>query len=233
MKKSIPSFLLGVALTLSVVVFTSNSMPLVPTLPTPTPQIIYRDVIKEVEKLTDLETVAKNCKNSAVMIYAYLPNGTTSQGSGWVYKGYVISAKHVVDGSTKIEVFVDDQKNGFYGTVHYIDPKLDLVILKATTGQKTVTLGDSDKLIEGEKLVSITSPQGAMNVIEECTFAGKLETETQSSLNISDTSITGGSSGGAIFNYDSEIIGMATNGENNVTEAIPINRMKSVLSNIK
>ena len=235
MKRSIVSFILGVILTLSVVFAINSSLP---AKAEPTPQIVYRDkiitkeVIKEVEKFTDLETVAKNVKNSCVMIYAY-KSEIGVQGSGFVYNGYVVTAKHVVQGFDRIDIFTDDSKFGVSGTIHYIDPDLDLAIIKADTGLPSVNLGDSDNLREGEKLVSITSPQGAKNVVEECTFAGKLETNTVVWLNISDTITVGGSSGGAILNYGSRIIGMIFGGEEGVSQAIPVNNLKPILSKLK
>ena len=72
-----------------------------------------------------LETIAKNCKDSCVMIYTY-KNGMTSQGSGWAYNGYIITAKHVVDGFGKVDIFTDDSVYSVPGTVYYTDPELDI-----------------------------------------------------------------------------------------------------------
>src|SRR5690554_3551705 len=41
-----------------------------------------------ISPLTDLETVAKNCKDSCVMVTAHGDN-VMSQGSGWAYNGYI------------------------------------------------------------------------------------------------------------------------------------------------
>ena len=67
------------------------------------------------------------------------------------------------------------------------------------------------------------------NVIEECTFAG----EDMGDLNISDTITTGGSSGGAVFNYNSEIVGMIYGGYEGLSGAIPINQIKLTLRKIE
>ena len=64
-------------------------------------------------------------------------------------------------------------------------------------------------------------------------YAGKLITETQNQLTISDTLIQGGSSGGALFNYNSELIGMVIVGNDGYAGAIPINQIKSSLNSIK
>ena len=240
MKKSIMGFILGVILSLTINAFAGNvfEQPAEPTptptvimvtpepVPTPTPTIVYEVA------LTDLEAVVKDTKDSCVMIYAYLPDGSALQGSGWVYDDYVITAKHLVEGATKVDIFTDDSPNGVAGGIEYIDLALDVAILRSARTLPSLTLGDSDALKEGEKLVSITSPEGAKNVVEECTFAGKLVTETQDELNISDTVIQGGSSGGAIFNYKSEIIGMAYGGYDRFAGAIPINKIKPILQKL-
>lgn len=181
-----------------------------------------------------LETVAVNCKDSCVMIYTY--NGKEKrQGSGWIYNGYIVTAKHVVDGADKIEIFFDDDK-AWGADIVPIETNLDVAVLKTYTEKPSVKLGDSDKLKEGERLVSITSPGDAKNTLEECTYSGREAVETEHDIIISDTVITGGSSGGAVFNYDSEIIGMAfyeMTEAKGITGAIPINDIKPVLENLK
>lgn len=235
MKKLIIGFVIGVLLTIPIML-TINTPAAAPEptpqviyveptpMPTPTPEIIYQ------ERLTDLEQVVADTKDSCVMIYAYYSDGSGEQGSGWAYGDYIVTAKHVIEGTKKIEIFTDNSNTPARGTVEYIDDNLDVAILSVPTRTlPSVTLGDSDTLIEGEKLVSITSPQGAQNVVEECTFAGKLITETQDQLTISDTLIQGGSSGGALFNYNSEVIGMVNAGNDGYAGAIPINQIKSIL----
>jgi S1-C subfamily serine protease len=241
MKKSIISFLLGVVLTFSIMTYintqaqpvqepapTPEIVYVTPTpMPTPTPEIIYK------ERLTDLETVVQNVKNSCVMIYSYHPDGTIEQGSGWVYNGYVITAKHVIDGAERIDIFTDDSKNGVAGGVEYVDPTLDVAVLRSARTLPSVTLGDADALKEGEKLVSITSPEGVQNSVDECVNSGKAYVDTGTFLTISETSMSGGSSGGAIFNHNSEIISMVTLGNDGGYYTIPINQIKPILEKIK
>jgi S1-C subfamily serine protease len=191
-----------------------------------------------IETYTSLEEVVKNCKDSCVMLYCYgspdLPEGAASQGSGFVYNnGYVITAKHVVEGATRIDVFTDDSIYSIPGTVVPIDSDLDVVVLKADIDLPSVTLGDSDVLIEGEKIISITSPNGAENTIDECIYTGKAYDRKKYYLGISDTFMTGGSSGGAVFNYQGQIIGMASLGLEGLQEAIPINDIKPILQKLK
>jgi hypothetical protein len=180
--------------------------------------------------LTDLETVAKNCKDSCVMIYAY-KDDMRYQGSGFIYNGYVITAKHVVDGAKTIDVFLDDSIYSISASTVPIETDLDIAVLKAYTTNPSVVLGDSDKLIEGQKLVSITSPKDAKNTIEGCLYSSMLE----SKLIISDTIMTGGSSGGAIFNLKGELIGVQRSliTDTKIVLATPINDIKPILEKLK
>jgi S1-C subfamily serine protease len=198
----------------------------------------YKDgKLEFTRKPTSLETVVKNCKDSCVMIYAYgdpsLPAGAYAQGSGWVYDGYVVTARHVIENATKIDVFTDDSLYGIPATAYPIKTDLDVAILKADIDLPSVTLGDSDKLIEGEKLVSITSPNGNMNSIDECLNSGITQYNTAKILTISESSMNIGSSGGATFTYRGEIIGLVTNGLDETHSAIPINSIKPILKQIK
>jgi S1-C subfamily serine protease len=167
------------------------------------------------------------------MIYAYNKDGTGSQGSGFVYNGYVITAKHVAEGTTKIDIFLDDNAYGVRGTIHYIDPVLDVAILKATTGKPSVTLGDSGELNEGEKIISITSPGGTQNLIDECINSGITQYDSGKFLTVSESSMDNGSSGGAIFNTRGEIVGIGCLGGGDGNLAIPVNDIKSILERIK
>lgn len=174
-----------------------------------------------------VETVAKNCKDSCVMIYAY--GDKTVQGSGWVYNGYIVTAKHVIEGAEKIDIFIDDSIYGVSGTVHYIDPDLDVAILKADIDLPSVTLGDSDKLVEGQKLVAITSPMGVQNTLDECIYSGPAYVDSGTYLTISEGNLINGSSGGAAFNPKGELIGMTVKGNDGGGMAIPINQIKPIL----
>jgi S1-C subfamily serine protease len=181
---------------------------------------------------TDTEAVAEKCKDSCVMIYGYDVYGGRYQGSGWVYNGYVITARHVVIYSNEIEVYGD---NGEYskGKIVYDDKDLDVAVLKVNMDLPTVTLGDTAKEGEGEVVISISSPKGYLNMIDECIYCGIQETTDSTDINLSETFVTNGSSGGAIFNKNSEIIGMLYFDSGGITSAIPISDIKPILEKLK
>ena len=181
-----------------------------------------------ISPLTDLETVVKNCKDSCVMIYAYNGN-KVSQGSGWIYNGYIVTANHVVEGAERIDIFFDDEKYSRSASIVPIETDLDVAVLKTYIAYPSVALGNSDNLKEGEKLVAITSPKGTQNTVDECINSGITQLDTGTYLTISESNINNGSSGGAIFNYQSELIGMVIQ----THYTIPINDIKPILENLK
>lgn len=184
--------------------------------------------------LTDLETVVKNTKDSAVMIYVYKDGKRVGQGSGFVYNGYVVTAKHVTDTGNRYDIFTDDSLYGVtVASTVKIDTKPDVAVIDAKLKLPSVKLGDSAKLVEGEKLVSITSPAGALNMVDECLYSGVQITATENQLGISDTFMGSGSSGGPIFNYNSELVAMAFSGIKGSSGAIPINHIKHILQKLK
>jgi S1-C subfamily serine protease len=187
--------------------------------------------------LTDVEAVAKKCKDSCVMIYAYsqVPGGTKqTQGSGFAYNGYIVTARHVVEGPETINISVDDARYATVGLIHYIDKTHDLAILKVGAKVPSVTLGDSEALKDGEKLISITSPGGMQNSIDECVNSGKTWYDSKRYLTVSESAMDGGSSGGAVFNAKGELVGMSSNGEGESHTAILINDIKlTIINNTK
>jgi S1-C subfamily serine protease len=193
---------------------------------------IENNIVK-MEVYTDLETVVKNCKDSCVMIYAYLPSGAVSQGSGWAYNGYIVTAKHVIEGATKIDIFTDDSLYGVPGTIVPIETNLDVAILKANIDLPSVTLGDSDKLIEGEKLVSITSPKGHQNAIDECVYNGPYVDASGAFVSVTESNMDNGSSGGPIFDYNNGMAAMIIEGNLEINRCIPINDIKPILITVK
>jgi len=183
---------------------------------------------------TDLETVVKNCKDSCVMIYAYKDGKMAGQGSGFVYNGYVVTAKHVTDLGDKYDIFIDDSLYGVTVTSTVkLNTTLDVSVIDAKLTQPSVKLGNSDKLTEGEKLVSITSPKGVQNTIDECVNSGFAYVDTGTYLTISESNMTYGSSGGGIFDYSSRLIAMTKSGDGGGNLAIPINDLKPTLEKLK
>jgi len=164
------------------------------------------------------------------MIYAY-GNNINKQGSGWAYKGYIVTAKHVIEEADRYYVEVDNSTFPVKCELYYKDPNIDLAILKPTKELylPSVKLGNGAR--EGEKLIAITSPLASKNYIDECIYIGIGKNILYPDLfTVSESEMTNGSSGGAVFNFKSELIGMVIRGnEANTNNVIPINKVKPIL----
>ncbi len=188
-----------------------------------------------ISKMTDAEAVAAKCRDSCVMVYVYNNGTVVRMGSGFCYNGYIITAEHLMDDGDVYAIFPDEQVSGVYTYKVDVQTDLDIAVLTADIDLPSVTLGDSDKLREGQKLISITSPKGAQNIVDECLYSGKALVNGEFILGISDSSINVGSSGGAVFDMDGELIGVVRGGVEgvDVATAIPINMVKPILEQLK
>lgn len=106
------------------------------------------------------------------------------------------------------------------------DEAKDVAILKTTakTDLAPLPLGDSESLEKGEKVVAIGSPLGFMNTVSTGIFSAYNQLQDMVEIQFS-ASISSGSSGGALFNTNGEVIGITyasyTDGQN-LNAAVPI-----------
>ncbi|MPN14329.1 hypothetical protein SDC9_161655 [bioreactor metagenome] len=152
-----------------------------------------------------------------------LINTNQWQGSGVILSsdGYIATNFHVVENASLIRVEFYD-RSIYSGKVHIAgyDTARDLVILKIDANNLTyAAIGNSDEVEIGESVTAIGSPNGVLNVVS----TGKV-TDKNDFIISSSAYITGGSSGGGLFNSKGEVIGI--NSSYDTIEhymAIPIN----------
>lgn len=175
----------------------------------------YANEVKSVEgKSIDKEEL----KKSTVLI-----NTNEWQGSGVIISsdGYIVTNFHVVENASSIEVEFYD-RSIYNGSVHIAgyDTARDLVILKIDAKNLTsATIGNSDNVKVGDSVTAIGSPNGILNVVSTGTV-----TDRDGFIISSSAYITGGSSGGGLFNHNGQVIGI--NSSYDTVEhymAIPIN----------
>jgi serine protease Do len=163
--------------------------------------------------------------------------------------GLIVTNKHVVaDTSASYSVVTNDGKK-YNVTQIYRDPLNDLAILKIDANNLTpMTLGDSSSLELGQTAIAIGTPLGQFsNTVTEGIISGlnrninagsPLDNSVERLDNIiqTDAAINPGNSGGPLINIDGQAIGIntavSTQGQN-IGFAIPINTVKSVLSNFQ
>ena len=176
---------------------------------------------------------------SIVSIDAELPIGVSS-GSGCIIdkNGLILTSAHVVDKSSKIDVTL---YNGHVYKANIIySSKKDIALIKIVSKEplSVITLGDSEKLKVGQKVLAIGNPFGfngtlTQGIISRIDYAkDKIQT---------DASINPGNSGGPLITTNGEVIGINQsiyNPDNNISNigigfAIPINTVKKTLNKKK
>ncbi len=167
-------------------------------------------------------------------------------GSGVLVSGdcHILTAAHVVNGSTDIMVKTQDGKLR-KATVLFSEPTADIALLKLEIPDKTLyhaTMGDSDNLAVGQNIYAIGSPYGMENSFSsgiisafrgfDKIYDGSVKVEFLQT----DAAINSGNSGGPLFNSQGEVVGIASSiltvsgGFQGIGMAVTINTAKNILS---
>lgn len=144
--------------------------------------------------------------------------GNTSVGSGIIMTsdGYIITNNHVVEGSSKIQIVLDNGKN-YKAQVIGTDPRTDLAVLKINEkGLPAAAFGDSDKLEQGDVAIAIGNPAGIQ--LQNSVTSGIISAinrdiiieDREMTLIQTDASINPGNSGGPLVNEYGQVIGINT-----------------------
>ncbi len=202
----------------------------------------------DIYKAAHLATVNITTKSyQRNMFFQVMPS--TGMGSGFLINedGQIVTNKHVIAGSSKVQVTLSDQKQ-YDAEILGVDSRDDLAILRINAGHKLpfLPLGDSEKLQVGQKVLAIGNPFG---------FGGTLTTGIVSALGRdldnedglrmegliqTDAAINPGNSGGPLLDSSGNVIGVNTAilgsqtamgqaGSIGIGFAMPITRVKAML----
>ncbi len=189
------------------------------------------------DKMYEPSEVSKIASPAVVYIEIYNKLGKAmGSGSGFIIdnSGLVVTNYHVIDGAHKAVVKLVDGRVFDVKNVLQSNKARDIAILKIDGKDlPIVLLGDSDKVDNGEKILTIGSPIGLENTISDGLISNKNRVlDKQRYFQIS-APISPGSSGGALLNLKAEVIGITTaifvEGQN-LNLAIPINEVKSYIT---
>ncbi|MBR1907457.1 trypsin-like peptidase domain-containing protein [bacterium] len=191
---------------------------------------------------TTMIAVYEKINPAIVAIDAELKIGV-SGGTGCIINsnGTILTSKHVIDGSKKIEVTTYDGKTYSAVVLPTNNKSGDLALIKINpkTPLNVIKLGNSDSIKVGQKVLAIGNPFG---------FAGTLTQGIVSRIDLAknkiqtDAAINPGCSGGPILNTTGEVIGISQsiyNPDNNISNigigfAIPSDEVKKFIAhNIK
>jgi serine protease Do len=190
--------------------------------------------------VVSLRVTTKSDEKGLPETHPPVPGGTPSQatGSGFIIRadGLIVTNNHVIEDSTRIEVFL---YNGDTATATIVgrDPIGDLALLQMSTDAPlpVVPLGSSEVLQVGEFVVAIGSPFGFEHTITFGIVSGTHRRFMRSGVVggyiQTDAAINVGNSGGPLVNMQGEVVGIntATVGRGELGFAIPIDAAKAVL----
>lgn len=166
-------------------------------------------------------------------------------GSGWVFdrQGHIVTNNHVIAGSDVIEVTLFDGSS-YPAKVVGTDPQNDVAVIKIDVDAVSlfpVELGNSDRLLVGQKVFAIGNPFGldrtmTVGIISSLnrTFRSKTRRLMKNIIQL-DAALNQGNSGGPLLNSRGNLIGMNTaiasmTGENTgVGFAVPVDTIRRVM----
>lgn len=174
----------------------------------------------------------------------------TALGSGFVIDkaGHIVTNFHVIQNANEVEVnFSNDDR--MKATVVGVDPSTDIAVLQVNVparALKPIPLGDSDRVLVGDRVVAIGNPFGLdRTVTAGIVSAVQRQIQAPDDFVIdkviqTDAAINRGNSGGPLLSGAGEVIGVNTQiatggaGEGNVGIgfAVPINTVKEVVAQI-
>ena len=170
---------------------------------------------------------------------------TEGVGSGVIFRndGYIVTNYHVIEGAKELIVSLADG-NSVNGTLVGADEMTDIAVVKIDAKDlPTAHFGNSDEIMVGEPVVAIGNPMGLE-------FQGSVTVGVISALNRTldlndkrfkliqtDAAISPGNSGGALVNYDGEVIGInsakiAKSGVEGIAFSIPSNTVQYVINEL-
>jgi Flp pilus assembly protein TadD len=187
----------------------------------------------------DADKIYKENEKAVVVVVVYDGEGRAiRQGSGFIVRegGVIVTNHHVISNARSIKIKTGSKVFNVEGIIN-LDKENDIAILKVDANNlPTVTIGDADKSSIGEKVYVISSPQGLENTVSDGILSGKREIAPNIKILQMTASVSSGSSGGAVFNENGEVIGIATlllKDSQNLNFAIPVNVIKGKISGEK
>jgi serine protease Do len=191
--------------------------------------------------VVNIKTVENNKRNGA-------GEELSSTGSGVIISpdGYIVTNNHVVEGSSEIEVALNDRRK-FIGKVIGFDKMTDIALVKIEAQNlPAMIFGNSDSLQVGEWVIAVGNPFELNSTVTAGIVSAKARNidiiEDASSIESfiqTDAVVNPGNSGGALVNTNGELIGINTaiithTGQyEGYSFAIPSNLVQKIIRDIK
>lgn len=144
------------------------------------------------------------------------PRTQVGTGSGVIISpdGYIITNNHVIAGSDKISITLNDNKV-YEARLVGTDEKTDIALLKIDADEPlpSIQFGDSDTTKVGEWVLAVGNPFNLTSTVTAGIISAKardLSGRNSQSFLQTDAAVNPGNSGGALVNARGELIGINT-----------------------
>jgi S1-C subfamily serine protease len=175
----------------------------------------------------------------------FFDDGGQGTGSGSIIdeQGHILTNSHVIEGADSLSVNLGGEKS-YPARVVGVDRDTDLAVIQVTAPRERLTivpLGDSDRLVVGQKVLAIGNPFGLDRTLTTGVISGlqrpiKAQTGRMIEGAIqTDASINPGNSGGPLLDSQGRMIGINSQilspggGSVGVGFAVPVNIAKRIL----
>ncbi|PJB73466.1 MAG: trypsin [Alphaproteobacteria bacterium CG_4_9_14_3_um_filter_47_13] len=171
----------------------------------------------------------------------------TSGGSGIIIdgdNGYIVTNSHVTQAGDKYTVVLQNGET-FEAKMVGTDERGDITVLQVNTGYKLpeASLGNSDNLRVGEHVIAVGNPfahlPGSVSVGIISGLHRNININPTDDFIQTDAAINSGNSGGPLYNFHGEAIGINTaiyspmnSGSIGINFAIPINIVKDIATQL-
>jgi S1-C subfamily serine protease len=182
------------------------------------------------------EEIFSKLKTSVVTVITSDDEGNEiGMGSGFIIdNNRVVTNYHVIKNSRSVKIRLFNKKEIEVVDIYDYDRALDLAILNIKgANSKGVELGDSSKVLTGQKIYTIGAPQGFEFSISDGVISNKNSTVLGNDYIQISAPISLGNSGGPLINRYGEVIGINTLiriDAQNLNFSIPINSIKNMIS---
>lgn len=192
---------------------------------------------------TTVDTIS-HVKRGTVLIENKIDTTNGGIGTGFILDdNYIVTNNHVIEGGGKITIYSPNSPKKFDAEVVYADPVVDLAVVKLKDwdtfekeeGPVNLTLGDSELMPEGERVIVIGHPWGLKWSVSQGIISAKNRRVGANPQFVDqvDAHLFQGNSGGPIFNEKGEVVcvsDMMLTGEGgSYGFCIPSNLVKKVL----
>ena len=184
----------------------------------------------------DVDAIAEK-ESSVVKVLCYDHEGNESgTGSGFILfdEQTVITNYHVMEVAYTCKILINKEVSYNVDGILAYSEENDIAILSLenATGLQPLKIGKSVDVKKGENVTAIGSPLGIENVISQGVISGRINEDNIDSI-LFTAPISQGSSGGALFNNNGEVIGItygSYEAGQNLNLAIPIETAEKLYS---